>query len=91
MPKMHFPGSGGDFIVNVASLVGAYAVTGLTLFGAAYCVVSCERKFGGYRFEDVNGDGVEDKIQGEMIRYGVNMPDGRRIYIPKEEFDGSGR
>ena len=45
--------------------------------------------FFAYSF-NLNCDGVEDEIRGE-VRYGVNLPDERRIYIPKEEFDGSGK
>ena len=37
-------------------------------------------------YRDVNGDGVEDKILGEKILYGVNI-DGTRLYLPKEQFE----
>ena len=39
------------------------------------------------RFEDVSGDSIPDKIIGDETFYGVDLPNGRRIYLPKDQFD----
>ena len=97
---MNFPI--GDDIGDVISSLGLLVLIGIGGLGVYAALVKPSPKDrelnnGVYKrieqpnFRDVNGDGVEDEIRGETVRYGVNLPDGRRIYIPKEEFDGSGK
>lgn len=102
MPPNRGPLIEGDGCGSVLVVGALVAFVGVAFYNSPeYNKPGVERE--GYRelaqpiFEDVNGDGVLDRIterrleNGEIEKetfYGVDLPTGRRIYIPKDQFDG---
>ncbi len=97
LPIATVVGASEFFMEEIAPPLAAVGTTVLIVggvFGIGY--IACNgipegreeyRELRQPRFEDVNGDSIPDKIIGDETFYGVDLPNGRRIYLPKDQFD----